>query len=228
MLLLPLLLALNVPAPAPPARTVMLTRFDRLRVSGPYVVEVVTGGRTGAEIQGDRAAAERVSVQVESGMLTIRPAATTQDGFGARPGPVTIRVHTTAPITAATVIGGARVKIDRMAADQVEAVLNGTGALSIAGVKASRFTGTLVGSGTLTLAGTATTARFAASGSGSIDAAELDAGALILRSEGAGDGRYRARRTADVSASGAGSVEVAGTPKCQVRGTAAIRCGTGR
>jgi hypothetical protein len=229
-MLLPLLLALTAAAPAPaaPARTVMLTRFERLRVSGPYVVEVMTGGRTGAEVLGDREAAERVTVQVDSGILTIRPLATTQDGFAAARGPVTIRITTTSPLQAATVIGGARVTIDRLSGARVDTTLNGTGALTVAGVKAEQLVAALVGTGTLTLAGTARQARLAASGSGSFDASALDARELVLRSEGAGSGRFRAGFSADVSANGAGTIEIAGTPKCQVRGTAAVRCGAER
>ncbi|MCC2977518.1 DUF2807 domain-containing protein [Sphingomonas sp. PL-96] len=227
MFLLPLLLAMTGAAPPPqaPARTVMLTRFDRLRVSGPYVVEVVTGGRTGAELLGDRRAAELVDVQVDSGVLTIRPAPRTQDGFAVARAPVTIRVRTTAPLQAITLLGGGKLSADRLAGTRAEVALNGTGVLTVANIAAEQLVATLVGSGTLSLAGSARQARVAASGSGSVDAAALDARELVLRQEGAGDGRFRARFTADVTANGAGSVTVEGTPKCQVRGTAAVRCG---
>lgn len=226
MVLLPLLLALTAaPTPQAPARTVMLTRFDRLRVSGPYMVEVVTGGRTGAELLGDRRAAEGVTVQVESGVLTIRPASRTQDDFATPRSPVTIRVRTTAPLQAIALAGGGKVTADRLAGTRAEVALSGTGALTIAGIAAEQLVGTLVGSGSLTLAGNARQARLTASGSGSFDAAALDARELMLRSEGAGEGRFRARFSADVTANGAGSVTVEGTPKCRVRGTAAVRCG---
>lgn len=225
MLLLPLLLALSAPAPEAPARTVMLTRFDRLRVSGPYVVEVITGGRTGAELLGNREAAELVDVRVDSGLLTIQPAARTQDAFQAARAPATIRVRTTAPLQAITLLGGGKLSADRLAGARAEVALNGTGSLTVAGIAAEQLVATLVGSGTLTLAGSARQARVAASGSGSVDAAALDARELMLRQEGAGEGRFRARFTADVTANGAGSVTVEGTPKCQVRGTAAVRCG---
>lgn len=225
MFLLPLLLALSAPAPEAPARTVMLTRFDRLRVSGPYVVEVVTGGRTGAELLGDRRAAELVDMQVESGVLTIRPAARTQDGFQAAHAPVTIRVRTTAPLQAITLLGGGKLSADRLAGARAEVALNGTGVLTVAGIAAEQLIATLMGSGTLSLAGSARRARVAASGSGSVDAAALDARELVVRQEGAGDASFRARFAADVMATGAGSVTVEGTPKCQIRGTAAVRCG---
>ncbi|MBB3911695.1 GIN domain-containing protein [Sphingomonas desiccabilis] len=229
MLLLPILLALTaaLESPEPPARTVMLTRFDRLRVSGSYVVEVVTGGRTGAEMLGDRASAERVSVQVEAGVLTIRPSAVTRDGFAVQQRPVTIRVRTAAPLQAVTLAGGGRVMVDRLAGTRTEAVLNGTGTLSIAGVAAEQLAGTLMGNGTLSLSGTARQARFLAVGSGSLDAAALETRDLVVRSEGAGTGRFRAALTATVTANGAGSVEVAGAAKCQVRGTSSVQCGAG-
>ncbi|MCG7349458.1 head GIN domain-containing protein [Sphingomonas sp. ACRSK] len=227
MLLLPILLALTAASesPEPPVRTVMLTRFDRLRVSGSYAVEVVTGGRTGAELHGDRASAERVAVQVEAGVLSIRPTGTTQDGFAVPQRPVTIRVRTTAPLQAVTLTGGGRVTVDRLAGTRSEVVLNGTGTLSIASVAAEQLLGTLTGNGTLSLAGTARQARFVASGSGSLDAAALDTRDLMVRSDGAGTARFRAALTAIVTANGVGTVEVVGSAKCQVRGTSAVQCG---
>lgn len=233
MPILPLLLVLTGAAPAPvlqaaPARTVMLTAFDRLRVTGPYAVEVVTGGRTGAELRGDRRDTEGVVVQVNSGVLTIRAAPTTRDGFAARGGPVTIRITTAAALQSVAATGGGRISVDRLGGPRVEALLTGSGTLTASSIAAEQLVGALVGTGTLTLGGTARQARLSSSGSGTLDAAGLDARELVVRSEGAGTGRFRARLTADVTANGAGNVEVEGTPKCQLRGTATIRCGAAR
>lgn len=229
--LLPILLALTGPAAAPqaaPTRTVMLTAFERLRIAGPYAVEVVTGGRTGAELRGDRADTDRVAVQVDSGVLTIRAAPTTRDGFGRRGGTVTIRITTAAALQGVSAVGGGSVSVDRLAGARVEALLTGSGTLTAATVAAEQIVATLVGTGTLTLGGTVRQARLSSSGSGTLDATGLDTRDLVVRSEGAGTGRFRARLTADVTANGAGSIEVEGTPKCQLRGSATIRCGAER
>lgn len=83
----------------------------------------------------------------------------------------------------------------------------------------------LIGSPRLTLAGKSIRARFLVNGSASVDAAGLRADTLTVRSEGAGEGRYSARFTADVTGLGSGTIDVAGGPRCTTRGTATIRCG---
>ncbi|WP_204314429.1 GIN domain-containing protein, partial [Klebsiella aerogenes] len=49
---------------------VMVTGFDRLRIDGPFAVEVAPGS-PGVTIAGDRAALDRVAVRVEAGTLVI-------------------------------------------------------------------------------------------------------------------------------------------------------------
>jgi hypothetical protein len=63
----PLLLGAGSPGDE---RVVMVTGFDRLRVDGPFAVEVVPGS-PGVTISGDRAAIDKVGVRVEAGTLVL-------------------------------------------------------------------------------------------------------------------------------------------------------------
>lgn len=68
--LAPLLLLVGAAAPGD-ERVVMVTGFDRLRIDGPFAVEVAPGS-PGVTIAGDRAALDRVAVRVEAGTLVIK------------------------------------------------------------------------------------------------------------------------------------------------------------
>lgn len=67
--LVPLLLLGTAAAPAD-ERVVMVTGFDRLRIDGPFAVEVVPGA-PGVTLTGERAALDRVGVRVEAGTLIV-------------------------------------------------------------------------------------------------------------------------------------------------------------
>src|SRR3546814_2216384 len=85
----------------------------------------------------------------------------------------------------------------------------------------------LIGNGTMTLGGTVKTARMTLSGAGALDAGALAVGELISDSEGAGDHRLRAVKSAAVTSRGIGKVVVLGRPVCTVRnvGSGSVTCG---
>lgn len=217
------LLALPV---IPPAETrLMLTGYDRVRVDGPFTVRVVAEPSATNRIVGEPAAIATVEVRVEGQTLVVVPA---RDDRG-RP----IESTGAAPVielrndrlAAVALRGAGRIEVERTTAPRVDLTLTGDGTIRIGSLDSGSVQATLIGAGSMSLAGKGGQGRFMLNGPGTIDANALTIDALQVRSEGSGGGRYRARYTADVTATGAGAVTVAGSPQCRTRGTATIRCG---
>lgn len=225
MLAVLIVLALTLPVATPPIqaeRRLMLTGFDRVRVDGPFTVEIRAGPRPN-RVVGDPHSIEAVQVRLDGRTLVVSPARDDRGRPVAAPSPV-IELSTDR-LTAIAADGAGTIRIDRMAGPRVDIALSGDGVLTIGAVEAEVLTAMVIGSGRLTLSGKGGQGRFAVNGPGSIDAAALTIDMLQVRSEGAGNSHYRARYSADVSAEGSGSVTVDGSPQCRQRGTATIRCG---
>ena len=224
--LAPLLLLIGA-APPDAERTFMLTQFDRIRVDGPFDVQVGTGGPVGARAIGDRRAIERVALRVDGQTLVVTTDTRGYEGWGGQRAAAPVIRVTARDLRAAVVNGGGSLAIAAMRGPRVDVTVNGAGRLDVARITADQLAGTLTGTGAMKLAGTALRARFLANGAGSIDAGALLVNDLSVVSQSAGDGRYAARFTAAVSAFGVGAVEVIGSATCRTRGPGPIRCGTG-
>ncbi|URW75635.1 DUF2807 domain-containing protein [Sphingomonas donggukensis] len=226
------LLAVPLVLTAAPARaderSYMFSDFDRIRVEGPF--EVIVGDAPSASVsaEGDARALDRLAVRVDGRTLVISPGV---NGWGGYPGaaktlPV-VRVRGPM-LRAATVLGNGRMTIDRLSGQRVDVGVSGAGSLTVAAIRADLVEATVIGSGALTVGGQALRARFRSNGPATIDAGALDVSALTVAAQGSGDGRYAARDTANIAADGQGSVTVAGTPSCTVRGSAPVSCGAAR
>ena len=218
------LLALAAPAHAD-ERRFMLSGFDRIRVDGPFEVTVVAGATSGAVAAGVGRALDTVNVRVQGTTLVVSPSVNAWGGYpgAARSTPrVTVTV---AALRSAAVVGGGRVTVARMRGARVELTLTGSGTLTVADAQADRIDATLIGTGKLNVAGSTLQGRFESSGAGAIDAERLSAAALTVRWQSDGDGRFTARTTAEVYATGQGAVTVAGTPSCTVSGSGPVICG---
>jgi hypothetical protein len=219
---------LTAAAPAAAAdRAYPVTDFDRVQVEGPYEVTLVTGGASAARASGSEAALERVTVEVQSGLLRIHPNRSGWGGYpGERAGPVRIAVSTR-DLRAATVIGAGMLRIDRIRGLRADLSLSGSGRIDVRRVDADVLMLGLIGSGRITAAGNAKQVRATIQGSGDLDAAALAADDLVLNAETAGTVAIAARRTAKIKAGGSGNVEVSGPAACTVTATGAgqVRCG---
>ena len=216
------------PPAAAAERTVGLTSFDRVRLEGPFAVEIRTGRTPGGRLSGDPAALDRIDLSVTGTTLIIRSDA---NGWGERPNaaaktPTSI-VLTTPALSAAILSGGGVLAIDTMKAARVDLTLNGTGTLSIGRLETANLSATLVGAGTLTLSGRADKARLVSSGAGTVAAGALVVGDLLVLQQGTGAMSVAARYTADITNAGLGSVAVSGRPRCIVRRAAVgpVDCG---
>jgi hypothetical protein len=219
LLLAPLLL-LTAAAPAQ-ERGFMVGSFERLRVDGPFEVEVVTGPPR-AVATGDRVALDQVTVRTNGDTLVVSAGPLAWAG---RKGMTLPRLRVSVPaLRGAALNGGARVRVTEMRGERVELLLTGAGSLDVGGIKADDLIVNLTGAGAITLAGTAARARVRNYGAGSIDAGALIAGDANLTSESSGDIRIQARYTARATALGSGGISIAGKPECTLRGPGPMTC----
>src|SRR3546814_9724039 len=101
-------------------RSFSVTGFDKLRVEGPYTVDVRTGAGSSARASGDLRALDRLSVTVQGRTLIVRPDRSGWTGWpGERPGgEVTLSISTPA-LSSVALNGSGSVSIDRMAGSRI-------------------------------------------------------------------------------------------------------------
>jgi len=231
--ILPLaLLALAAAAPAAAAeRTYSVTDFDRVQVDGPYRVTLTTGGSTAARAEGSTEALDRVSIDVQGGTLRIRRNRSSWGGYPGEggSGPVTIAL-TTRDLRNAAVVGSGSLDIDRAKGLRVLLSVSGSGRLSVGSVEADNLVVGLLGGGRIALAGRTKQLRATVQGSGDLAAAGLSADDAQIVSDTAGNVTVAVAKTARVTATGPGDVEIIGSPSCTVeaKGSGQVRCGPPR
>lgn len=223
------LLVLTAAFPAEAAeRRFAVGSFDRVRVDGPFDVQIVTGASPRATVTGDGDVVERIDIDTEGNTLVVRAR---RDRWAERPNkaataPPRVTLSTPSLATIA-VLAGAAVRVNRMVAPRITLSVGGSGTIAVAGIVSDRLSATLIGSGGLTLAGRAGVTTLSTNGPGSIDATGLQANDLTVRLDGNGETKAAARFTATIVNVGIGRVIVAGSPKCVVKADAGgpVSCG---
>lgn len=220
--LLPAPLLLLIAAAPVEERGFMVSSFERLRVDGPFEVEVVTGPPR-ATASGSRVALDQVSVRTNGDTLIVSAGPLAWRSAKGQTALPRLRISVPA-LRAATLNGGARVRVAEVRGARADLVLSGAGSLEVSTVRADDLVVNLTGNGEMTLAGTAARARMRTSGAGSIDAAALTAGDANLTSDGSGSIRVNVRYTARASALGSGGIDITGKPECILRGPGPMTC----
>jgi hypothetical protein len=223
---LPLLLhgaALSLSLP-PDERVVMVTDFDRLRIDGPFTVEVAPGPPS-VTLIGTPQALDQVSAKVSAHTLVINAGLRSyQSDAGKLAGTAKVRV-TVPSLRFVIANGGTQLSIAELRGDRVELAVNGAGNLTVARVEVQDLGATLSGVGTMALAGTALHSRVRLYGGSSFDGSKLDTAEAVLVSGTTGELSLGVRYTAQISATSAGLVRVLGNPKCAVLGSGPVECG---
>jgi len=220
--LAPLFLLLGAAAPGD-ERVVMVTGFDRLRIDGPFTVEVEPGS-PGVTITGDRAALDTVNVRVDANTLILNSGTQSwQSASGKAASSARIRV--TAPaLRVVQTNGGTMLKLAELRGDRIDVSQNGAGRIDIGRVDAQDLSLTLAGSGVIALAGSALHTRVRLYGSSSLDAAALTTADAQLVSGSSGELAMTVRYNARISATSSGMVRVLGDAKCAVIGQGPVEC----
>lgn len=205
-------------------RRIDLSSFDTVRVEGPFVVRLAVSPSPRGVMRGDPATLRQTEAAINGRTLVIR---TLRDGTPPRAqgGPVELDIAG-APLSAITVIGGARVTAQAMRGAAMTLSITGAGEIGVDRADGDQLTATLFGPAKLTIGGGQVgRARLLANGPVALSANGLDAGDLSVMIEGPGEIDARARYTATVANNGLGRVTIAGTPKCRVTGGGSVRCG---
>lgn len=220
LLLAPLFL-LTAAAPVE-ERRFMVSGFERLRVDGPFEVEVVTGPPR-AVATGGRVALDQIAVRTNGDTLVVSAGPLAWAGAKGQTALPRLRVSVPA-LRAATLNAGARARVAEMRGGRVELLVSGAGSLAVGAVRADDLVVSLNGTGAISLAGAAARARMRTYGAGSIDAAALTAGEANLTSDGSGGISVNVRYTARASALGSGAISITGKPECFLRGPGPMTC----
>ncbi len=208
-------------------RRLGLTSFERVDIEGDMAVSIVASYRVGAQAEGSRDALEVLTMEVRERTLYIRRR--TEGPYGqisANAGPLRITL-TAQNLAGVWVRGAAQVSVSGLRGSETYATMEGAGTLAIAAIDSRALRVRMQGAGSLTLAGRAESLLAVVAGSGNVDGQALAVGALDVRSSGTGRSNFAAVRTAEITAIGAASVDVSGTPRCTVRnqGSGVVACG---
>lgn len=220
LVLAPLLLTA---AYAPQQKTYLVSGFERVRVDGPYRVDIVRGPFS-ANADGDAGALDQLDVHADGSTLVV--GAGTR-GWETRGGASVALPHVTLStplLSAVTVNGGATVRIAEMRAPRATLAVNGPGAITITGFDADELSATMIGAGTVTISGAARHVRVRSNGASSFDGSGLSANDAVLISESSGTMRLGVRYTAQVMALGIGTVHLDGAPECTISGSGPVEC----
>jgi hypothetical protein len=217
------LLLLLTAAAAPQEKRYLITGFERVRIDGPYEVEIVRGPTQAVGV-GDARALDRLDVHVDGTTLVIG-AGTRGWNLAAGEAAATPKVLLSTPVLRAILInGGGRARIADMRGSRIDLALNGGGAITVAALDAEELNVNITGNGMVTLAGTARKVRVRSNGAGGFDGTGFTANDAVLVSESAGGMRLGVRYTARVTALGLGTVHLDGTPECRISGSGPVEC----
>lgn len=225
--LLAMLLAPGAAAAA--SRSYSVGSFERVRVDGPFRVEIRTGASPGVAVEADQALLDRIEIVLEGETLAVRyrVGQSSERGPSQRADAPTVVRLSTGAVHTLLVGPGAEVTLDRARGQRVDLSVTGAGVLTVAAAEADQLGATVIGAGSITLAGHAGRARLLTDGAGTIDAGALVANDLTVRLDGSGETRAAARYTAQVTDTGLGKVTVTGAAKCTVAAPAGgqVACG---
>ncbi len=220
-------------AAATPAteRNYSVSGFDRVRIDGPYRIELRTNVAPYARASGTPVSLDGVSIKVEGRTLVIRSGGGGWGGYpGEGRGPVTIEVGTH-DLSAAYINGAGALTVDRVKGLGFEATIQGSGIVEVGEVDVDQMKVGVSGAGTVRMAGRVGKLTSTIRGTSNFDADRLQVKDAVIGAEGPSTVRTQVTNSAKVDASGLASVTLTGDPACTVmaRGSAnVVGCKEGR
>lgn len=208
------------------SRSYQVGAFDKIEVSGPYSVNVATGGAPGASATGGSKLLDETEVYVENGTLKILPKKHKGIRFSwGKRGKADFTV-TTAMLHAAEIAGSGAIMVDNVVGD-FDGDIAGSGDLKLAAIRGGAVAFSIAGSGKVAAAGTAQSTKVDIAGSGNVDASGLAGKTADVSIAGSGNVKANASETADVSIAGSGNVAITGGAKCKIDkvGGGNVTCG---
>ena len=219
------LASLPVAAATPTAqRNYSVSGFDRIRIDGPYRVDLRTNVAPYARASGTAASLDDVSIKVEGRTLVVRSGAGGWGGYpGEGRGPVTIEVGTH-DLQAAYINGAGALAVDRVKGLGFEMSIQGSGIASVDDVEVDQMKIGVSGAGTVRMAGRVGKLTGTIRGTSNFDADRLAVKDAVIGAEGTSTVRTQVTNSAKVDATGLASVTLTGDPACTVnaKGSASV------
>jgi hypothetical protein len=223
--ILVILIAMSAASPAGAVdRTLSVTTFDKIRIDGPYKVNLTTGVSPFAKVSGSPAAIDGVSVDQQGGTLVVRGNPSTWGGYpGQGRGPVEISVGTQA-LSAVWINGPGSLAVDKIKGLSFDLSVMGSGSATIANTNVDQLKVAISGVGTVSIAGTAPKLTAMVRGTSSLDASRLAVKDATVGVEGPAQVRLTVSNSAKIDARGVSTVDVTGGAACTVttQGSAVI------
>ncbi|MBA3730035.1 MAG: DUF2807 domain-containing protein [Sphingomonas sp.] len=215
-----IILACSLLAAAPSAaaeRSYTLNSFDRIRVEGPYAVNLVTNRAPFARASGSARAIEGVSLRVEGRTLYVRMDRSAWGGNSDKPaGAVTISLGTYG-LAQASLSGAGSLAIDRVRGLSFSLIVSGSGSVAIADVELDELRVSVAGSGQVKLAGRAKQFTALVRGVGGVDSVGLAVKDATLSAHGPATIRASASNSAKINASGTATIALEGGAACTLK-----------
>ena len=213
-------------AAATPAteRNYSVNGFDRIRIDGPYRVQLRTNVAPYAKASGTPVSLDGVSIKVEGRTLVVRSGAGGWGGYpGEGRGPVTIEVGTH-DLSAAYINGAGALMVDRVKGLGFEMSIQGSGVASVDEVDVDQMKIGVSGAGTIRMAGRVAKLTSTVRGTSTLEADRLEVKDAVIGAEGPSTVRTRVTNSAKVDAIGLASVTLTGDPACTVnaKGSASV------
>ena len=219
-----------IAAPAAGAtRNFGIEDFTKVRVDGPYKVQLTSGVPPFAKAEGSQAGLDRVAVEIIGNTLVIHPNRSSWGGYpGEDVGPVVISLGTH-DLVAAWVNGSGSVAIDRARGLTFDVSVQGSGAASVERADVDQLRVAVGGTGSVRIAGKAGKTSAILRGMASFDASQLKTKDAVLSADGTATVRAAVSGTAKIDGSGPATFELTGGPSCTARlsGSATVSgCGS--
>ena len=215
-----LLIAALSAAAAPAAaatRNFTITSFTKVRVEGPYKVQLKTGVAPFASATGSPGALDRVAIEVRGDTLVVRSSLDSWGGYpGQDVGPVTISLGTH-DLSSAWLNGSGLLAIDKVKGLTFDLSVEGSGAGQIGQADVDQLHVTVVGTASARLGGKAAKMTADIRGLSSLDAAGLAAKDATLGADGAATIAANVSNSVSLEATGPATVRLDGAPSCTLR-----------
>ena len=219
--LLALLVLASLPTPsdaaAPTTRNYSVPSFDRIRIDGPYKVELRTNVSPYARATGSPLSLDGLSIGVEGRTLVVRSGSGGWGGYsGEDRGPVTIEVGTP-DLKTAWINGSGALSVDRVRGLSFDLSIQGSGTVRLDGVDVDQLKAGISGAGSTQMSGRAAQLTATIRGTSSFDGDALQVKDAVIGAEGPSIVKANVANSAKIDALGVASVTLAGNPACTVK-----------
>jgi len=194
-------------------RDVQIGTFDRLKVSGPFKVGVLVSAEPAhVQLVGPPALLADTITTIEGDTLVIR----FREGatWSWNPGSGVNAVVFAPNLTAVRLEGAAEVEVNGLRGDLFSAATDSSGTIVVRQLDARHVELATSGSGGITVEGSARDAAYVVGGSGSIDAKRLRVERATIAIGSSGSAYADVSKTANISVTGTGRVDVVGGEIC--------------